>query len=329
MNKNHKDGFQRDRLFLNKLEEAGLTVVDFGFFRENVIWIKTIEGKFVLKGFRRKITCKKQLLLSKLYEGQSPRVMGTYTRFPQKKRYISYGNYIWALMPFYKGDGLHFGALEDVSAGMRAISRFHSASSRVPSEIYNDLPSYSLFEKWEDRFAIFKENARTAKWSEPIKPLLSDILFWGEWSLKHFDHSAVSTLVTNAKKKREITHGDVAPHNFVKNKEGSAYLIDFDLFAAVPQAYDWLQYANRILPFWRWSYSVMEETEHDDFLKWFHKKWFVIALVFPTDLYREWNRALKSKDPVMLEQITNFTLRDFPYRKKFVNRIIRKLEKPF
>jgi hypothetical protein len=325
MAKNLKDGFQGDRLFLKKLEEAGFRVLDFGFFRENVIWIKTQHGKFVLKGFRRKETLKKQLMLSKLYEEHHPRIMGTYTAFPHQKRYLEFGKYVWALMPFYKGGELHFGDLPDVKAGMKAISRFHSVSTKVPPKIYKDLSSYSLFPKWEERFEKFAQNARLVKWDEPMKPLLSDILFWGEWSLDHFDHDAVHTIENSAKKNREITHGDVAPHNFVKTKAGNAYLIDFDLLAAVPQVYDWLQYANRILPFWRWSYSALEETAHADFLKWFHKKWFVAALVFPTDLYREWNRAFRSKDKAMIEQITKFTIRDYPYRKNFINRIIRKM----
>jgi hypothetical protein len=161
-----------------------------------------------------------------------------------------------------------------------------------------------------------------------MQPLISDIISWGKWSLNNFDHASVQSLERKANKQKEITHGDVAPHNFVinRNKSQDAYLIDFDLFAAVPQAYDWLQYANRILPFWYWSYSKMEQMGNEDFLRWFAKKWFVICLVFPTDLYREWNRALKTGDKEMIEGVEKFTLRDFAHRKKFVERIISKID---
>ncbi|MDR7073640.1 phosphotransferase [Fictibacillus barbaricus] len=328
MNNTMGDGFSGDRLFLNKMKEVGLNVIDYGFFRDNVIWIETADGDFVLKGFQRHSTCEKQLKLSKLYEGLNPRIMGTYTVFPNKKPYIEFGQNQWAIMPFYEGDDLHFGNKKDVSAGIEAISRFHNHSIRIPSAIYENLSSYSLYKKWNERYNTFKSYAKTAKWSKEIQPLLSDMLFWGKWSLKHFDHDAIDSLERSARKNREITHGDVAPHNFVINRETNhpAYLIDFDLFAAVPQAYDWLQYANRILPFWYWSYSKMEKMGNDDFLKWFNKKWFVICLVFPTDLYREWNRALRYNDSEMIEQVTKFTLRDYSYRKKFLDRIIKKIE---
>jgi hypothetical protein len=328
MNKSDRDGFPGDRLFLNKMKEVGLNVKDFGFFRENVIWIESSQGKYVLKGFRKKNSCNKQLKLSKLYEGYKPRVMGTYTVFPNKKKFVEFGQYLWAIMPFYRGDGLHFGNKKDVAAGIEAISRFHKCSTNIPSSVYEDLSSYSLYKKWTERFEDFNKFARSAKWSKEMQPLIPDILMWGKWSLKHFNHEAVDSLEKSAFRKKEITHGDVAPHNFVLNREKSkpAYLIDFDLFAAVPQAYDWLQYANRILPFWYWSFSKIEQMSNQDFLKWFNKQWFLICLVFPTDLYREWNRAIRTNDSEMIEQVTKFTLRDYPYRKKFVERIIKKIE---
>ncbi|MCM3716992.1 phosphotransferase [Fictibacillus phosphorivorans] len=328
MNRNNRDGFQGDRLFLKKMKEVGLNIIDYGFFRDNVIWIKTSAGKYVLKGFHREETCKKQIMISDLYISQKPRIMGTYTRFQNNKRYIHFGEYFWAIMPFYKGDGLHFGNQKDVIAGIDAISRFHSFSKSIPSDVYNSIPSYSLYKKWSERYNTFKYNARRAKWSKEMQPLVPDILMWGSWCLEHFDHSAVESLEQQAYKRREITHGDVAPHNFVLNRGNSkeAYLIDFDLFAAVPQAYDWLQYANRILPFWFWSYSKMEEMGNKDYLQWFSKKWFVICLVFPTDLYREWNRAIKSGDKELIKSVERFTLRDYSYRKKFVDRIINMIK---
>jgi hypothetical protein len=57
MNKTMRDGFSGDRLFLNKMKEVGLNVIDYGFFRDNVIWIETADGDFVLKGFQRQSTC--------------------------------------------------------------------------------------------------------------------------------------------------------------------------------------------------------------------------------------------------------------------------------
>lgn len=327
MNRDVRDDFQGDRLFHKKMKEMGLEVLDYGFFRDNVIWIDARQGKYVLKGFSRMETCKKQLKLSKLYQGHKPRIMGTYTVYPNHKKTMEFGEYTWAIMPFYQGEGLHFGNQLDVRAGMDAISRFHSYSKNIPSSAYDQLTTYSLYKKWSDRFDTFKYHARSAKWSHQMQPLISDIVMWGNWSLKNFDHDAVEALEKKAHKRKEITHGDVAPHNFVINREKSkeAYLIDFDLFAAVPQAFDWLQYANRILPFWYWSYAKMEEMGNEEFLKMFTKKWFVSCLVFPTDLYREWNRALKYKDQGMIDDVTRFTLRDYSHRKRFIEKIINKM----
>ena len=106
-----------------------------------------------------------------------------------------------------------------------------------------------------------------------------------------------------------IIHGDVAHHNFIRGKDEALYLIDFDLIGIAPSYLDLLQYSNRILPFTQLvlplPYLVTNKFQPHEY-----EKFFLTALVFPTDIFREWNHHVqsgavwKNKKKAFLEKIT-------------------------
>jgi hypothetical protein len=228
-------------------------------------------------------------------------------------------------MPFYEGRDLHYGNIDDVRYAAESICSFHEQGC-VPGALHDQVSEYKLFEKWKKRLASFKERAQEVKWPKEIAPLLPEIIFWGDYALDEFNHQQYAQLSHAEMQKGQLCHGDVAPHNFLLPRNGEAMLIDYDLITAAPRVIDWLQFTNRIMPFWKWRYEKIVPALPEECLQYFRKKWFLQALVFPTDLYREWNRAFSSSSPISVDQVTRFTLSDFAHRKNFVKKIINHLD---
>lgn len=79
--------------------------------------------------------------------------------------------------------------------------------------------------------------------------IISELISWANWSLA----GMVRKRRFFQKEPSVILHGDVAHHNFLRDKNGKLHLIDFDLISIGPPSFDYLQYANRILPSIDWS----------------------------------------------------------------------------
>jgi thiamine kinase-like enzyme len=119
-----------------------------------------------------------------------------------------------------------------------------------------------------------------------------------------------------------ILHGDVAHHNFLRNKAGNLQLIDFDLISIGPNSLDYLQYANRILPYMDWSFNQLSQMKQiQSFL---NEKAFLYALAFPADIFREWNRIIREqtyKDHTKFKQVMEMTIGQFYLRKQFIDQV--------
>ncbi len=81
--------------------------------------------------------------------------------------------------------------------------------------------------------------------------VLTELQLWANWSLTGMKKAG--SLFTN--EPFVILHGDVAHHNFLRDSSGKLHLIDFDLISIGPAFLDYLQYANRILPYLDWSFE--------------------------------------------------------------------------
>ncbi|MGG1576067.1 phosphotransferase [Fictibacillus sp. NRS-1165] len=323
-NNSYGDGFRRKRLFLNSLTEKGLDVKNHYFVKYNVCIIETKAGVYVLKGFSRKEECLEQLKLSRWYSEQPDPMMGIYTAFPTGRKTHFYDNMYWGIMPFYKGDELDLNDEKDVRDGIHAIRSFHRQSIFQSDSYLSLLSSYSLFEKWTKRFNAFKRNSKKHYVSEEMSKAFQEMIGWGKWSLNHLNRKELERMELQARQKGEVCHGDVAPHNFMRLKGDKVILIDYDLFSIVPHDYDILQYVNRIMPYWDWSPSILRKCEDPELEALLRKKWFLIALVFPTDLYREWNRAFEAGKE-QIKEMTTFTEEDLPFRRKFIKAVQEKL----
>ena len=118
------------------------------------------------------------------------------------------------------------------------------------------MPTFHLIEKWEERFTLFKRNLPLISLFLE-KEIIAELFTWAEWSLSGLRKEKDIL----EKWQKVILHGDVAHHNFMKTSKGELYLIDFDLISIGPEIADYLQYANRILPFLNWSLSELDTFE--------------------------------------------------------------------
>ena len=127
------------------------------------------------------------------------------------------------------------------------------------------------------KYQLFKENLPVLSFFLQ-KEIIHELLHWAGWSLQaKKEQNSFEQIPT------VILHGDVAHHNFLRTSDGELFLIDFDLISIGPEIADYLQYANRILPFLEWS--TKELTDFEPFQLYFQQKVFLYALGFPTDIF--------------------------------------------
>src|SRR5690606_14014221 len=119
------------------------------------------------------------------------------------------------------------------------------------------------------------------------KEIINELLAWADWSLRGIEEEA--WLFQSGR--QVILHGDVAHHNFLRAKDQSLYLLDFDLVAIGSPHSDYLQYANRILPFMNWSFEELKE--YPIFKYSLEEIGFLHALAYPTDIFREWISVIR------------------------------------
>jgi thiamine kinase-like enzyme len=179
------------------------------------------------------------------------------------------------------------------------------------------IPRQNLLKKWGDRAEGFKRNMKIINYFVP-KQLTEEILDWSHMALE----GMWENMGEFSGEKPVILHGDVAHHNFLRAKTGSLFLIDFDLISLGPEDYDLLQYANRILPFMNWSLNSLFEMK--GFSGCLSNKAFLYGLMYPADIFREWNRVIRQKsyyNPARTSPIMDLTVKQFKARSSFIEQV--------
>jgi thiamine kinase-like enzyme len=286
--------------------------------RDSVYIVKTMEKKYVVKGYSK---------YKKL------RIQETFTRMLHQEGFEKTYLYLEDLVkePLYF-EGEYFGCMEYLEPhsnvftfdshknrkeGLTLLKEFHHVTaSCVP--IYKTLLSYSdLVEKWSDRLQSFKKNySPICHYLDPQS--VNELIEWAEWSLNGMKENERFFFA----QPHAILHGDVAHHNFLRDKKGTLHLIDFDLIHIGPPSIDYVQYANRILPSIDWSIEKLSQYRQiKELLK---EKAFLYALAFPTDIFREWNRVMREQTHSKhhyLHYVIDLTVNQHHLRRKFVEKI--------
>lgn len=315
-NRGGDDYFNRLLSYLS--QQFNEKIVKMVQYRDCVFFVKTNKNKYIVKGYssNRKLKLQEAFTATLRKEG-----------FP--KSYVFLNDPVDQPLFF---EGKYFGCMEYIEPnekafnyrsyknrmeGLVVLEEFHQITSSVASRYKTLIPNSDIEEKWIERLGKFKKNIPIIRYFLK-EPFINEMLEWANWSLNGMkeDQSFFSD------QPHVILHGDVAHHNFLRSSLGELNLIDFDLICIGPRCIDYLQYANRILPFMDWSFDFL--SNHKQIKKFLDKKAFLFALAYPADIFREWNRAIREKsisDPKNYKQIIEFTLEQFYLRRQFVKKL--------
>ncbi|OZI10251.1 hypothetical protein CEW92_18120 [Bacillaceae bacterium SAS-127] len=228
------------------------------------------------KQFRKQWKITEKLLAAKFY---------TIIPFHPSSPFIV-GKSIFALMPFIPSSSrvYTFQTKKEREQALRLLRAFHMQTAEFVNELDEVSPLDQLI-RWQQRLDLFRESLPQLQHYFP-KPLLTEYVEMGKWSLDQLMKRSGQT------RDPVIIHGDVVAHNFLQAKSGPLFLIDFDLAARAPAMYDYLQFANRVLPIVDWD---LDQVMKDEVLTGFKdEEEFYLHLLFPTDVFRECRRLLRS-----------------------------------
>lgn len=283
--------------------------------RDSVYIVKTKQNTYVVKGYSKH----KKLILQETFTA-TLRQEGfdqTYLFIPDivKETLFFEGEY-FGCMEYLEPNpkSFTFYSHRNRTEGLKLLEEFHTVTASFVSRYKTLLSSSDLQAKWTERLKTFKKNYSQIR-HYLNEQYLNELLEWAQWSLNGMEENESFFF----KKPYVILHGDVAHHNFLRDRAGTLHLIDFDLIHIGPKCIDLLQYANRILPSIDWSIDqLLKYKQIAELLK---ERGFLYALAFPTDIFREWNRILREQKyahPHHFNYVIELTVNQFFLRRKFV-----------
>lgn len=309
------DDFFQDRLLAYLKKELPFSIENVTALRKHVYLVEpSYSPPFILKGFSSYQRLKnQQSFTASLKRSGFPH---TYTFLTLEKNpplffeqtYYGCVEYISpSERPF------SFAKKKHREAGLSRLAEFHHITEGLVGMYQKHLRSFKQLAKWRGRAATFLNHISVIKFFVQ-KEMIDEILRWADWSLKGL-HEEISSL---QKEPKVILHGDVAHHNFIQSRNRELFLIDFDLISIGHRSADYLQYANRILPYVDWSFKELEKLPVlQPYLK---EKGFLYALAFPTDIFREWNRLIREGNlhhSGKVRHVLDLTVEQFPERQQF------------
>jgi thiamine kinase-like enzyme len=307
-----------DRLFSYFQEQFYERIDQMIMIRKLVILLKTNKNTYIIKGY---------------HKNNSLRLQEAFTATLRREGFLN--SYLYLAQPMKEPlffEGIYFGCIEYIvpnktvfsyhsqknrQEGIDLLEQFHATTARFESGYRTLLPKAHLIEKWTERFSVFSNNL-------PVlgnfinEPFISEMVSWAKWSLAGMEENRAFF----KKEPFVVLHGDVAHHNFLRDARGNLQLIDFDLISIGPAAIDYLQYANRILPYLDWSFERLASIKQIH--KYLDDKAFVYALAYPADIFREWNRMIRKKsytNTAKYKQVMELTISQFYARKKFIDQL--------
>lgn len=314
-----RDGYQhRLLLFLRKTTKIPFDHIHT--IKEGVWFLRAKRRKYILKKFRSDLSLSIQIQLTEAL--RKHRFKRTYAMYPTP---LAYNDDIFGLIQYIPPSIPHpyvYNHNKNIVDALVLLNQFHETTHQLINQFTNKIPTFNQLEKWKKRFARYQQHLLN-ECPRSISSHLNTFEQLGAWSLKKMDeHEGFFTDQSDY-----IIHGDVASHNFLKSTNGALYIIDFDLVAISPKHIDLLQMANRILPYLEWD---VEKLFRFPFIKEYKSNpTFLAALVYPTDIFREWihfclenEKVQTNKWPMMKRMILN----QYKARLAFSKQIMSKVE---
>lgn len=323
MNNLSGDDLVLNRLFSYLQDELVISVETIQPIRKNVYLLQSSDQMAVIKGFHQlgKLQIQKAFTSSLRQEGF---------------KYTYNFQNLESEPPLYL-DGTFYGCLEYIplssspfsfeseserKEGLCLLSEFHQTTRKLSGRYRTVLNEYNLLLKWRERAARFINNLSIVKFFLQ-KEILNEIMEWADFSLKGIEQEKGFLMDYD----EVILHGDLAHHNFIRGLDNQLYIIDFDLITIGNPVCDYLQYCNRILPNLEWSFEAL--FKYEQIKPYLQDRGFLYALLFPTDLFREWNRLIRNRqymNSAQVRQVLDLTVRQFYNRQSFVEEVKLTLE---
>jgi len=309
------DDLYQNRLFSYLQKQLKVKINEMKPIRKNVYFIEGENIEFILKGFSSYQRYMNQNDLSEalLKEGFSQtysfyQLANSPPLFFEKKYYGT----IEYLQP--SEESFTYSEEKHQKEALDLLARYHTATEKLTETFKDRLSVFKQVDKWVERTSIFLSHLPVVRYYVQ-KEIINELLYWADWSLKGIRQEGQMF----KKGKKVILHGDVAHHNFLRGRNNQLYLIDFDLISLGTPHCDYLQFANRILPNLDWSFEKL--SSFDRMAPYLHEKGFIYGLGFPTDIFREWNRAIRDRTYLSNEdkinQLLEITVSQFKARQEF------------
>jgi thiamine kinase-like enzyme len=286
--------------------------------RKTVILLNTDRNNYVIKGYHTNSRLRLQEAFTATLKKEGFKKTYLFLTSPVREQLFFEGTYFGCMeyIPPNK-NVFSYHSHNNRQEGIELLEQFHQTTATFEARYRTLLSKGHLIEKWTERLNVFSNNLPFLGYfiNEPFS---SDMLKWANWSLEGMENNRALF----QKEPKVILHGDVAHHNFLRDIKGQLNLIDFDLISIGPPSFDYLQYANRILPYIDWSFEKLAGLKQ--IKKYLNEDAFLYALAFPADIFREWNRLIREKsytDHTKYKQVMDLTIRQFYARKKFINHL--------
>ncbi|MCJ8006956.1 phosphotransferase [Lederbergia wuyishanensis] len=314
-----RDGLN-DRLLLFMKKNTSIPFTQIKQIKHGVWLLSSSNQSWVLKEFPSKYKLSVQITFSK--ELKQKGYAQTYSFFPD---IFQIDDRIYGLMQYIESNesgSFHYNSEKNIEVALEAIVQFHTATSKIVPSFIEHLPIFKQLAKWEKRLVDYFTFINLHRFN-PVYSHLNRLAQYGSWALQQMqEHKSYFHEEPFC-----IIHGDVASHNFIKGKNGEVYMIDFDLISIAPPQIDFLQFSNRILPSLEWNEDRLFSFEKLRHLQ--NVRPFLAALVYPTDIFREWifysNSQLEVKSKKW-NYVKQLTFERYKERLAFYERIINIVE---
>lgn len=278
------------RLLFDALLSTGLHVKAIEQIKMNIYRLFCSDEQIkIIKGYSQLLPLISQYVLTNYLKATGFTQAAVYQTFPNGQQYIKIGSKYWGIMNEVEYDGtLNYKNISDRQMAFYTLFSYHQYVSVSPDSIKNIFPNYPIIRILEKRLS------KIIKYQDDLCRILgsnitNQLISWGIWSVEEL----MDTVLPEHPMYQSIIHGDVAAHNLLKSKYGNVTIIDFDCAAIGSPGYDYLQLTNRMLSHINWDIHAFRSIPFicNDYL---NKKWFLIALVFPMELYRHLPLLLQS-----------------------------------
>lgn len=313
-----RDGWNRRLLSFVK-EQSGLPFHHIQRLKQGVWLLSTKKQQWILKEFFTAAKFNMQALFTK--ELRAHGFMQTYEIYPKA---FNVDNRVFALIQYIEPNSprtFQYNQTQNIVDAIKLLVDFHQLTEELVPIFQNKISPFYQLNKWEKRLENFEQSLKLHT-INPIVSHLKNFSYYGNWAMKKMKEE-------NDFFTREplcIIHGDVASHNFIRGIDQKLYLIDFDLIGIAPPHIDYLQMANRILPFLNWSDRKL--FSFSTFKNFENSHPFLSALVYPADIFREWLHFVK-ESPLEQKrkwpQIERMILNQYKQRISFYERISERI----